>query len=166
MKQFEWAMDRKKSLTYCRCLVLGKIKNCRTQVRRNDPESPAQVLEKLDRLSKDAKKASNIEKLLGIEGAAAEVYFGRLDGLLKGDQGFLIPEQEQKAAKRSSERRALISLRRSGQGVICNLAGGGLRPIPRILSPAQVRPSCSGPGHDGGVSAIDRGLNDCDHSVQ
>jgi len=88
MKQFEWAMDRKKSLSIARCLVYGKIKNCRTQVRRNDPESPAKVLEKLDKLSGDAKKASNIEKLLGIEGAAAEIYFGRLDGLLKGDQGF------------------------------------------------------------------------------
>jgi CRISPR-associated protein Cas1 len=88
MKQFEWAVDRKKSLSIARSLVYGKIKNCRTQVRRNDQESPAKVLEKLDKLSGDAKKASNIEKLLGIEGAAAEIYFGRLDGLLKGDQGF------------------------------------------------------------------------------
>lgn len=48
MKQFEWATDRKKSLTIARCLVYGKIKNCRTQVRRNDPTPPAKVLERLD----------------------------------------------------------------------------------------------------------------------
>ena len=57
-------------------------------MRRNDPESPADVLDRLDRLSKDAKNASSIEKLLGIEGSAAEVYFGRLNHLLKSDQGF------------------------------------------------------------------------------
>lgn len=88
MKQFAWAADRKKSLSLARCLIHGKIRNCRTQIRRNDPESPADALERLDKLSKDAKNASNIEKLLGIEGAAAEVYFGRLDHLLKSDQGF------------------------------------------------------------------------------
>ena len=99
MKQFEWAMDRKKSLSIARCLVYGKIKNCRTQVRRNDPESPAKVLEKLDKLSMDAKKASNIEKLLGIEGAAAEIYFGRLDSLLKGDQGFSFQNRNRRPPK-------------------------------------------------------------------
>jgi len=88
IKQSAWAADRKKSLSIARCLVHGKIKNCRTQVRRNDPNPPPKTLDLLDRLSRDAKKASSMEKLLGIEGAAAEAYFSRLDDLLKGDQGF------------------------------------------------------------------------------
>jgi CRISPR-associated protein Cas1 len=99
MKQFEWAMDRKKSLTIARAIVSGKIKNCRTQVRRNDLEKPAQVLETLDKLSRDAKKASNIEKLLGIEGVAAEVYFGRLDGLLKGERKFSFQNRNRRPPK-------------------------------------------------------------------
>ena len=88
IKQFAWAADRKKSISIARCLIQGKIKNCRTQIRRNDSESPAEVLERLDKLSKEANNASSIEKLLGIEGAAAEIYFGRLSHLLKSDQGF------------------------------------------------------------------------------
>ncbi|HII07842.1 MAG TPA: CRISPR-associated endonuclease Cas1 [Methanotrichaceae archaeon] len=88
IKQSAWAADRKKSLSIARCLIFGKIKNCRTQIRRNDPNPPPKTLELLDKLSRDAKKASSMEKLLGIEGAAAEAYFSRLDDLLKGDQGF------------------------------------------------------------------------------
>lgn len=99
MRQFEWAADRKRSLSIARCLVNGKIRNCRTQIRRNDHESPRDVLERLDRLSKDAKNASSIKKLLGIEGAAAEVYFGRLNSLLKGDQGFSFQNRNRRPPK-------------------------------------------------------------------
>ena len=88
IRQSAWAADRKRSLSIARSLVSGKIKNSRTQVRRNDPNPPSKTLELLDRLSRDAKNASSMEKLLGIEGAAADAYFSRLDYLLKGDQGF------------------------------------------------------------------------------
>jgi CRISPR-associated protein Cas1 len=57
------------------------------------------VLETLDKLSRDAKKASNIEKLLGIEGVAAEVYFGRLDGLLKGERKFSFQNRNRRPPK-------------------------------------------------------------------
>jgi len=57
-------------------------------IHKNDAGSPAEALERLEKLSKDAKNASSIEKLLGIEGSAAEIYFSRLGHLLKGDQGF------------------------------------------------------------------------------
>lgn len=99
MKQFSWAFDRRRSLSIARSFVFGKIKNCRTQIRRNDPESPEDALNRLDRLSKDAKKASSIEKLLGIEGSAAEVYFGRLNHLLKGDQGFSFQNRNRRPPK-------------------------------------------------------------------
>lgn len=99
MKQFAWAADRKKSLSIARCVIHGKIRNCRTQIRRNDHESSAEALERLDRLSKESKKASSIEKLLGIEGAAAEVYFGCLGNLLKGDQGFTFQSRNRRPPK-------------------------------------------------------------------
>lgn len=99
VKQFAWAADRKRSLSIARCLIHGKIKNCRTQIRRNDSECPAEALERLDRLSKEAKNASSIEKLLGIEGAAAEIYFGRLGNLLKGDQGFTFQNRNRRPPK-------------------------------------------------------------------
>lgn len=99
MRQYYFAGDRKKSLSIARCLIQGKIRNCRTQIRRNDPESQKVALERLDRLAKDAKSASSIEKLLGIEGTAAEIYFGRLDSLLKGDSGFSFENRNRRPPK-------------------------------------------------------------------
>jgi CRISPR-associated protein Cas1 len=101
MRQFAWAEDRKKSLSIARSLVYGKIRNCRTQIRRNDAnaKSPENALDRLERLSKDARNASGIEKLLGIEGAAAEVYFGRLGHMLKSDQGFSFQNRNRRPPK-------------------------------------------------------------------
>lgn len=55
--------------------------------------------ESLDKLSRDAKKASSAENLLGIEGAAADLYFGRLDHLLKGDEEFSFQSRNRRPPK-------------------------------------------------------------------
>ncbi len=99
MRQFAWAADRKGSLSIARSMIDGKIRNCRTQIRRNDPESPADVLERLNKLSKDAMNASSIQKLLGIEGAAAGIYFGRMDHLLKADEVFSFQNRNKRPPK-------------------------------------------------------------------
>jgi CRISPR-associated protein Cas1 len=99
MRQFAWAADRNRSLSISRSIVDGKIRNCRTQIRRNDPESPKDALDRLNRLSKDAANASSMERLLGIEGAAAEIYFGRMDHLLKSDQGFSFTNRNKRPPK-------------------------------------------------------------------
>jgi CRISP-associated protein Cas1 len=88
IKQFEWARDEGKSLSIARSIVSGKIRNCRTLLRRNDPEAPQEALESLERLAKDAESASRLQSMLGFEGAAAEIYFGRFDGLLKSNESF------------------------------------------------------------------------------
>lgn len=103
MRQFAWAEDRKKSLSIARAIVYGKIKNCRIQVRRNyakaNAQSPDNALDRLERLSKDARNASGIDKLLGIEGAAAEVYFGCLGQMLKADRGFSFENRNRRPPK-------------------------------------------------------------------
>jgi CRISPR-associated protein Cas1 len=99
MKQFSWAGDRKRSLSLARCFVSGKIRNCRTLVRRNDLDGSEKVLESLARLSRDAENASSLEKLLGIEGAAAEAYFSCLDGMLKNTQGFSFQNRNRRPPK-------------------------------------------------------------------
>lgn len=99
MRQFAWAADRNRSLSIARSIVDGKIRNCRTQIRRNDPESPKDALDRLTKLSKDAANASSMERLLGIEGAAAEIYFGRLEHLLKADQGFTFANRNRRPPK-------------------------------------------------------------------
>ena len=99
MRQFAWAADRNRSLSIARSIVDGKIRNCRTQIRRNDPESPKDALDRLAKLSKDAASASSIERLLGIEGAAAAIYFGRMDHLLKADRGFSFANRNKRPPK-------------------------------------------------------------------
>ncbi|NLN77235.1 MAG: CRISPR-associated endonuclease Cas1, partial [Armatimonadetes bacterium] len=85
IRQFEWASDSAKSLTIARSFVSGKIRNSRTLVRRNDPSIPKRVLTSLSRLAKEAEVVESAESLLGIEGAAAQVYFSRFDNLLKSE---------------------------------------------------------------------------------
>lgn len=81
--QFEWARNPEKSLSIARSLISGKIKNCRTLAKRNDPEASPEALESLSRLAEDAKNSMRMQSLLGTEGAAAEVYFGLFGGMLK-----------------------------------------------------------------------------------
>ena len=88
IKQFSWAGDEEKSLSIARKIVSGKIENCRILLRRNDPEVPAGVLESMGRLVGRAEGAPSMQSLLGFEGAAAEVYFGRLGSMLKSSSGF------------------------------------------------------------------------------
>lgn len=87
--QFQWAGDETGSLSIARKVVSGKIRNCRTQLLRNDPEVPEKALESLERLTGQRRKAPpHIESLLGFEGAAAEIYFSRFGSMLKSDQDF------------------------------------------------------------------------------
>lgn len=82
-RQFEWAKDTEKSLVIARAIVSGKIKNCRTLIKRNDPLANDNILESFNRLSEEAIKVESMPSLLGIEGLAAEVYFSRFAALLK-----------------------------------------------------------------------------------
>lgn len=83
LKQFEWARDSSRSLVLARNMIAGKIRNCRTLLRRNDPQVPPEVLESLARLSRDTEAANSLETLLGIEGAAAGAYFRHFSSMLK-----------------------------------------------------------------------------------
>ena len=83
--QFEWAGDRAKSLALARGMVSGKIRNCRILLRRNDGQIPDDVLDRLAEYAGQAQAAESFEGLLGVEGAAAELYFSRLGSLLKTD---------------------------------------------------------------------------------
>jgi len=96
MRQFECATNPQRSILLARKAVAGKIRNCRTLIRRNDPERSKDSLDLLARLASDAEKASSSESLLGIEGAAAETYFSRFDNLLKAARGGFFFENRNK----------------------------------------------------------------------
>jgi CRISPR-associated protein Cas1 len=59
-------------------MIYGKILNCRTLLRRNARGDVSVVVDALRRLAEQARSADNFGTLLGIEGAAARLYFGAL----------------------------------------------------------------------------------------
>ena len=84
-RQYLGAMASDVSLPIAREIVFGKIKNCRTLLRRNHKEPPPAVLVELDRLAERARAAASLDSLLGIEGAAARTYFSEFPGMIKSD---------------------------------------------------------------------------------
>lgn len=94
MAQYAAAMSECESLKIVRPLVVGKIKNCRTMLRRNDPDIPHGTLRQMAKLARDASRAPSTKSLLGIEGAAAHIYFSRFNKMLHHtDVGFSFEER-------------------------------------------------------------------------
>ncbi len=85
--QFRAADDKEFCLRLARSFVSGKIRNARTLLRRNARELPRETLVRLAYARRDAERASAIEQLLGIEGAAARDYFASFSLMFKTDGG-------------------------------------------------------------------------------
>ncbi len=76
------------SIVVARAFVAGKIRNQRTLLRRLGGDGAAVAAGQLAGLITRSEGATTLGELLGVEGAAARVYFGALPGLLKssGDE--------------------------------------------------------------------------------
>ncbi len=85
MSQFEAAGDRIRSLNIARDIVIAKIRNSRVMLRRNHPDAPDAALKEMARLSRSARSVDSLQTLLGIEGAAASVYFSNLGDLIRSE---------------------------------------------------------------------------------
>jgi CRISPR-associated protein Cas1 len=83
IEQFRLAQDAGARLAISKKLVHGKIRNHRTLLMRNHVELPEATSLRLKRASEDALQAASLEELLGIEGAAANLYFGHFSGMIK-----------------------------------------------------------------------------------
>lgn len=83
MEQFRLARDPATCLSLARQFVHGKIRNQRTLLMRNHLEPPEAALGKLKRAAEDALAADSPATLLGIEGAAANLYFEQFGGMIK-----------------------------------------------------------------------------------
>jgi len=90
IRQFRLAADPAAALRFARRFIGGKITNCRTLLRRNAAERPAQALRDLLDLRRRALEARDPASLLGIEGNAARIYFQHFARMLKstGDAPF------------------------------------------------------------------------------
>ena len=82
-QQYLAANNIVKSISLAKQFISGKIKNSRTLLRRNCDPSPDPALEELSRLVNMVIEAKTIDELLGIEGAAARVYFYNFDKMIK-----------------------------------------------------------------------------------
>ena len=85
IRQFNAAADEDTSLAIARDIIVAKLRNSRVMIRRNHPDAPLSALDEIRRLSQRAASADSLQTLLGIEGAAARVYFANLGGMLKSE---------------------------------------------------------------------------------
>jgi CRISPR-associated protein Cas1 len=85
IKQFARAAEPDQALVLARLFVYGKIRNQRTLLMRNHVEPPALALRAMKHAASAALSAPNHATLLGIEGAAALVYFRNFAGMIKGN---------------------------------------------------------------------------------
>ena len=82
------ALARQAGLPIARHVVYGKIRNCRTLLMRNSRERDQSVVDSLKSLADKALTAERVESLLGIEGAAARLYFSQFSSMLRNDMDF------------------------------------------------------------------------------
>lgn len=102
IKQFARAADPAQALPLARLFVYGKIRNQCTLLMRNHVEPPALALRAMKHAASAALSAPNHATLLGIEGAAALVYFRNFAGMIKGsDDPDDIPGFEETPAERA-----------------------------------------------------------------
>ncbi len=81
-------LARQAGLPIARHVVSGKIRNCRTLLMRNSRARDQSVIDSLKSLANKALEAERVESLLGIEGAAARLYFSQFSTMLRDDMGF------------------------------------------------------------------------------
>jgi CRISPR-associated protein Cas1 len=86
-RQFQLAEDPAFCLRIAREIVRGKIANHRVNLNRNHIAPPGPVLAKLKNAMDTAAAAGSLDELLGVEGAAAALYFGEFAGMLKREGG-------------------------------------------------------------------------------
>ena len=70
-------------LDEARLMIAGKIRNSRVLLRRNGGEAAARVVGQLADLASQAENAAGAAELLGLEGAAARLYFTAFPRLLR-----------------------------------------------------------------------------------
>ena len=85
------AADSAAGVEIARMIVVGKIRNCRTLLRRALREQPhlelPTTIQRLKLLQQDCHRAPDLDSLRGLGGMAANLYFSAWPGLLHGDEG-------------------------------------------------------------------------------
>ncbi len=85
--QFRAAQDDHARCALARAVVIAKIANQRTLLRRNGRPPSEEALIELRGSLRDAERARSVDELLGIEGNAARCYFSRFGTTLRPPSG-------------------------------------------------------------------------------
>ena len=88
IRQYATAANAATALPLARRFVVGKIKNCRTLLRRHMKDDTQRLLPSLADHVQKAEAAGEMATLLGVEGMAAKLYFSGLASLFKTDEPF------------------------------------------------------------------------------
>ena len=85
--QYRASFDERLCLRLARGLVRAKVLNARTLLRRNwrGEDKPERLMAELKRDAEDVERAPDLSTLLGVEGMAAQRYFGQFARMLKDD---------------------------------------------------------------------------------
>jgi CRISPR-associated protein Cas1 len=86
--QHELAKEPERCLPLARAIVVGKVKNQRTMVRRSLGSAAKGTLQAMALLQHRIERADNLGELLGLEGAAAQRYFEAFGEMLGVATGF------------------------------------------------------------------------------
>jgi len=128
--QFRRAEDPVFCLRVARQIVASKIRNQRTMLQRNHVEPPSLTLKRLRELAHDATDAVALDELLGIEGAAARMYFQEFGDMLKLEGDEAMPALDLEGRNRRPPRdpvNALLSFAYSlltkDLTIVCNAIG-------------------------------------------
>lgn len=112
MKQFAAAANPVQCLAVAQRIVKGKIRNHRRMLMRNHIQPPASAITTMEEIAGRISKARGLDELLGMEGAAASIYFQHFAGMIKAgapDDDDLLPgldEPETSRNNRSKEAEA------------------------------------------------------------
>jgi CRISP-associated protein Cas1 len=92
LRRAQFTASPEQSLSIARHMVEGKIRNSRTLLRRNSRQDETSEVESMGRLASQAREAAGFPTLLGLEGAAARIYFTRFTSMLTADTNIPIEE--------------------------------------------------------------------------
>lgn len=85
--QYRTAFDADRSFAIARAIVRSKVRNQRTMLRRNASKMDDLGLREMAFLAQQADRAKSVDELLGLEGAAAAIYFRNFGLMLKARDG-------------------------------------------------------------------------------
>ncbi len=92
IRQYSVAANPGESLKLAVKFIEGKIKNCRTMLRRNGNNAAKTALDEMGKLASQATRARTAEELLGIEGLAGRIYYQHFPDMIKAQRNDFVFE--------------------------------------------------------------------------